>query len=179
MSKSELGSKVLDGEPAKEIPKFDKILEKIYTVFVVAVSIILTLVVTYQILSRPMGLLNIWTEEITRWIFVWMCFLGAAYYFKKQEHISVDVLAELKSIKKFEKPLNFILRLLALVFLLAITYGGIIYSLEYGNRVSPGLRIPERFLYISAAVCFGLMSMFEIWNLCSIVFKLFRKGKNQ
>lgn len=165
-------------EDTKEVVfRDEKILDKIYTGFAITAPTILTLVVLYEILARPFGIVNIWTEELSRWIFVWICFLGAAYYVRKKDHIIVDIISQFKSFKKIERSLGFFLRLLMLAFFVLLAYGGIIYSINYGDRLASGMRIPERALYLSGPVAFVMMSIFEFLNLAAIVVKRFRKGE--
>lgn len=57
---------------------------------------ILTVVVSYQVFSRYVGFVPrfIWTEEISRFCFIWVVLLGAAVAVREGTHFTIDVLPQ-------------------------------------------------------------------------------------
>jgi TRAP-type C4-dicarboxylate transport system permease small subunit len=138
------------------------------------VLLILTAVVTWQIISRAAGIKNTWTEELSRFVFVWASFLGSAYFVYKKEHIVVDLVKEIPVVYKIAQSIDIILELLLLVTYSVITWGGVIYVTNQGGEISGGLHVPFRVLYYSCPVSFFFMSLFQLIN---IIKKITNRGE--
>lgn len=84
----------------------------------------LFLTVIIQIIGRVIGAPAPWTEEATRYLFLWMMFIALAYGFRFSESARVNVIINLfpKSIKKF---FGIIYLVFTIGFFLFITYFGI------------------------------------------------------
>src|SRR5690625_1487203 len=81
-----------------------------------------------------------WSEEIARYGFIWMIFIGVSYAVKKNKHLKVDAITMLFN-DRAKTIMGIIANVLFLVFAVVITY----YSLEMVariTRVSAALQIP-------------------------------------
>src|SRR5690625_5169486 len=100
---------------------------------------IMTVVVTFQILSRyilnsPLG----WSEEVTRYLFIHLTFLAASVGVRKHIHIGVDTLTErLSGVPKM--LLEHTVNLLVIIFLLILIYYGTVLSIGNWAQKSPSL----------------------------------------
>lgn len=100
-----------------------------------------------------------WATELTIFLFIWSAFFGAAYCFKKDAHIAIDiVLAAVPS--KIAKIMLLISHTVTLVFLLAISFFGyqyleLVIELE---EMSIDLGIPMWIPYLAIPVAFLLAS---------------------
>lgn len=145
--------------------KFDYFIDKFFKSLIVVLFFILIVTIMWQITSRLLYIRNTWSEELCRWLFVWINFIGIAYFVKKEEHIRVDIFRKIKVVKKIMEWLNIPMRILALIFYIIMTIAGGCLVLRFGRAISPGLRIPTVNLYWSIPISFFLMSIFEIYNL--------------
>ena len=70
---------------------------RLLTWLMVATVAILIVPVTLQIISRYTALIPswIWTEELSRFLFIWMVMLGAMIGIREHSHFEVDVWPEL------------------------------------------------------------------------------------
>ena len=70
---------------------------RLLTWLMVGTVAILIVPVTLQILSRYTGLIPswIWTEELSRFLFIWMVMLGAMIGVREHSHFEVDVWPDL------------------------------------------------------------------------------------
>src|ERR1051326_8236556 len=77
--------------------KFIDLYHRLLTWLMVATVAILIVPVTLQIVSRFTGLIPsyIWTEELSRFLFIWMVMLGAMIGIREGTHFEVDVWPEL------------------------------------------------------------------------------------
>lgn len=99
-----------------------------------------------------------WTEELTRYVFVWMAWLSAAVVFRWGQHVTIDALSPYipKSLEWFHGILIKIVCAAILIFLMV--YG--FQALEFTTSRSAALGIDMRLVYLSAPVASLIMLAF-------------------
>ncbi len=130
------------------------------TVCVVLMSA-LGLILSLQVIMRYIFQSSLsWSEELARYIFIWLVFIGISYGAKVMRHIKID--AFLYFFPKFLRPYVVILGdVLSLVFALSVVYLGFsMVELQLMLRqLSPAMRIPIWLVYLAPIVGFGLASI--------------------
>ncbi|HIW12065.1 MAG TPA: TRAP transporter small permease [Candidatus Salinicoccus stercoripullorum] len=104
-----------------------------------------------------------WSEEIARYGFIWMIFIGVSYAVKKNKHLKVDAITMLFN-DKGKTIIGIIANVLFLVFAVVITY----YSFEIVGRItreSAALQIPMSWVYAAPAAGMALTVIRLIQNL--------------
>src|SRR5207253_2791443 len=98
---------------------------RLLTWLMVATVAILIVPVTLQIISRYTALIPswIWTEELSRFLFIWMVMLGAMIGIREHSHFEVDLWPELGP--KPAAVLRIVSDLCVLVFALVFVWWGI------------------------------------------------------
>jgi TRAP-type C4-dicarboxylate transport system permease small subunit len=101
-----------------------------------------------------------WTEETARYSFIWMTFIGSSLVAKLKTHIRVDML-ESSLQGKAKLGLNLFSQVVFLLFGVICTIVGIrmCVSLITRPQLSPVLKIPMQYIYMSFPIGMGLMSM--------------------
>lgn len=101
-------------------------LERILEVLLVVLMAAMVLDVTWQVLTR--FLLNdpsSYTEEIARFLLIWIGLMGAAYAYRKHSHLSLDLLIH-KLSPQYQLWLVRIIQLVTIAFALStMVYGGV------------------------------------------------------
>ncbi len=113
-----------------------------------------------------------WSEELTRYCFVWMCYIGISYGVKMQRHIKVDAFALLLP-KKVQKWLAILANLIFLgfaVMMIQESWGVREMIAELGQE-SPAIGIPMQYVY--TAVPFGFCLV--IFRICQNLLRQFRE----
>ncbi|WP_328587737.1 TRAP transporter small permease [Alteribacter lacisalsi] len=132
--------------------------EHIEEVLLVIFSGIMVFIIALQIFMRAVLDNSLpWSEELARFSFIWLVYIGISYGIKKQRHIKVDVLLVLFK-ERGKIILNMISNVIFLAFAAVIVYYGNDIAqriLELGQR-SPGLGIPMGFVYLATPVGMGL-----------------------
>ena len=83
-----------------------------------------------------------WSEEIARYCFVWVTFLGAATLMRLQDgHPAIDALYVRVS-SKAQQVMDVVSKLMVVVGSLAIAVGGLRLVLLQWNQLSPSVEIP-------------------------------------
>ena len=151
-----------------------KIMDKFLIVICVVLFIEMTIVGTYQIVTRyffnsPSTI----SEELVTYSFTWLSILGAAYVFGKRGHLCMSFFVSRFSGKK---RVCFDLFAEALVVLTAITlliYGGYIMAEQNSTQVTASLGVSMGLMYAVLPLAGVLMCIYSLLNLADLV-KLLR-----
>ncbi|MFG6150215.1 TRAP transporter small permease [Halobacillus sp. B23F22_1] len=139
----------------------DNNLEKYILVFLscFTVIIIFTQVVMRYVFDNSLS----WSEEIARYAFIWMIYIGVSYGVKEQKHLNVDAFSML-----FEKKGKIILSMIStisfFIFSLIISIYGFDIVVKI-TRESAALQIPMEWVYAAPAVGMALTSIRLIQRL--------------
>ena len=136
----------------------DKTLE-FFLVLIMAVSVLNVLwqVFTRFILKDPSS----FTEELARFLLIWVGLLGASYASGKKMHLAIGVVLERQE-GKIRSVIELIIQVCVFVFaLLVMLVGGVrLVSITLAlNQVSAALRIPVGYVYLVIPLS-GLLIMY-------------------
>ncbi len=138
---------------------FISIFAGIYKYILILLTLIMFVIVGANVFAR--FILNSslgWADELARFIFIWISFLGAVFAYTTDDHVGLNfVVAKIKSART-QNIVNIISDLLVLLVVGFITYYGYIVAVSATN-VSPALYIPMSFVYSVVPVS-GLMMVF-------------------
>jgi TRAP-type C4-dicarboxylate transport system permease small subunit len=110
---------------------------------------ILIVPVTLQIISRYTALIPswIWTEELSRFLFIWMIMLGAMIGVREGSHFVVDVWPDLAP--RPAALLQIVTNLLVLVFALVFVWWGIEFVRFGWDQTSELAELPMAFIFMA------------------------------
>lgn len=158
--------------------KFFKIPFAIYKFILIALTITMFVIVGSNVFSRfvlnnSLG----WADELSRFIFIWISFLGAVMAYGSDDHVGLNfVIAKIPSAKA-QNIVSIISDLLIMSVLAIITYYGYIVATSATN-VSPALYIPMSLVYSVVPVSGLLMMIINLFKIKKHV-KLFREGRKE
>jgi len=105
-----------------------------------------------------------WTDELARFMLIWVSMVGATYISGKNEHITIDLLPKSVS-EKSKLRLEIIASSIIILFVAAIfMIGGLRYvyiSFHLGQK-SAALEIPMGYVYTVLPVCGAMIIYFKI-----------------
>lgn len=98
-----------------------------------------------------------WTEELARYLFIYMVAFGASVAVHKKEFVAVDLIIDFlpKIIRKLIELVISIVLLLFVTFVLLKSVLGFAI-LEY-RMVSTAMQVPMQYIYFSMIILFGLL----------------------
>jgi len=110
---------------------------------------VLLVPVTMQVISRYTQLIPsyIWTEELSRFVFIWMVMLGAMIGVREGTHFDVDVWPTLQP--RANAMLRMVSHLLVLVFALVYMWWGIEFVQFGWNQSSELAELPMTYIFIA------------------------------
>lgn len=151
----------------------EKIHYTIEGLFCVLLLIVMTILMFTEVVARYIfGSSFIWIEELSRYMFIWLAFISAAYVTATQAHIRVDVALSVFP-KKIQPIIKKVGLVIWLIFSAVITYVGFDYSITMLNvgGDSPALGLSKGIIYLGIPIGYFLMSV-------RLVFALFKKISN-
>lgn len=93
-----------------------------------------------------------WVEEVGRYLFIWITFLGAAVAFARDTHIRVDAIVELFS-RRVARAGDLLRRLIELIAVGALLYSGIMVAWKHRNATFYTMpEVPMAFFYWAVPV---------------------------
>lgn len=145
--------------------------EKLEQTILVILLILMTIIMGIQITSRYVfGNSLSWSEELTRFLFVWSAFIGVSYTTKKGTSIRITNLIDVFP-KNIQKIFNLISDIILAIFFLALTVYGyqVVLSTMASNQVSAAMGVPMWIVNASVFIG-GLLSLIRtIQNIIKTV----------
>ena len=134
------------------------ILHKIIISLLLVGMISMTVIVVVQIITRYVFFHSLpWSEELSRYIFAWIIFIGACVGVKENNQIAIDLIDTL-IMDGLKKPLAIIQWLLQMAAAGVMLYASIDFiSLGGIGQRSPSMHIPMYLIYICIPVGFTLL----------------------
>jgi len=137
-------------------------IDKITRLILVILMTLLVLDVIWQVFTRyVLQSPSTFTDELARYLLIWVCLLGAAYFSGQNLHISVNVLPKyLKPAGQFLLTI-FIKSLIALFVLAVFVVGGglLVYTTWIYRQITPALQIPIALVYMIGPIS-GLLIIY-------------------
>lgn len=142
------------------------VLDFIISWFCIIVLAIMTILVSYQVVTRfvfnnPSAV----SEILAQYLFVWSVMLGSAYVFGMREHLSITILKD-----KMPPLLNMLTEILIAITLVAFSYGVCIKG-GWANTVlqmgatDASLGIPMGVIYAVIPISGAFMVFYSIYNI--------------
>lgn len=140
--------------------------------YVVAVLMgLMTIVVFVQVLFRLAAGSLPWSEELARYMMIYLVYLGASVGVKHGDHIAVEFLAGMLP-KKGQNILEILVDILMLVcFGIIIFYGLKVVNVAMMQR-SPAMQVSMGFIYASLVIGGGLMFLQGLINMIKAIARL-------
>jgi TRAP-type C4-dicarboxylate transport system permease small subunit len=130
--------------------------------------IALTGVITLQIVSRVFFTSVSWTEEVARFLLIWITFLGATLAFQQGRHIAVTLLRD-KLPARLRRIVTGAGILVTILFLVTLTIIGWQYMNVQSFQKSPSLRISMTYIYSVMPLCTAVMSGLAMIDLVRLL----------
>ena len=132
-------------------------------------SVILTVSVFLQVLIRFVFKYPLpWTEEVARIAVVYCIFVGATIAVRQNSHLNVDFLLVILP-KGVARAAVFLGMLLVGVFLVFVTWQGVVLVMATGVQMTPVMQVPFKYLYLILPVSGALMLLYLVSNMLALI----------
>ena len=141
----------------------DNILEKAL-IFIMGIMVINVL---WQVFSRfILQSSSSWTEELARFLLIWVGLLGAAYTTGQRMHLAIDLLPQYLSGKSARRLNRIIQSMVVLFAFFAMVIGGIrlVYLTLILEQTSAALSVPMGVIYMAIPISGILIIYYSMLN---------------
>jgi TRAP-type C4-dicarboxylate transport system permease small subunit len=146
----------------KTFTKLLNILTKVIEVIIVIFMALDVISMLIQVVGRELGIAPSWTEELSRYLMIWIGLLGAAVIVRESGHLGIDLF-----INRIKNPiarqtvvaLSHICTILVGIIML---YYGIYVTQQNFGQISPALRIAFSWVYMSLPISGALIIAFSL-----------------
>ena len=122
----------------------------------------MTLLIFWQVVARyVMNDSLTWSEEIGRYMFVWITFVGLPAALKAGAHVAIDLLLK-KTHGAFHMSILTVNAIATCFIGIVICYSGIRLTVLGVGQISSALQIPMQVYYAGVPVCGVLMILYSI-----------------
>lgn len=141
----------------EELPKISQFLQRVMIPVIFVLGSLMFLVVIAQVIARyvfsyPLA----WSEELARYLMVWLACLAASEAYAKGHHVGVTLI--LHALKPALRKIMILFTHLAVAVVMGvITYQGVKLSYLLRNQVSPAMEVPMTWPYLAVPVGAGVM----------------------
>jgi len=156
----------------RSLTRFDDLLAKAEAAVLISLVAAMTLIVFLQVVYRYILIQPLyWSEELARYLFVWVSILGAALGLQKRGHFGLDFFYRMLPDQK-RRFLQFLIHLLVGCVILVILVQGVKLVQATVLQKSPAMEISMGWAYACLPVGAGLM----VIHLVAIFFKDWSNG---
>jgi TRAP-type C4-dicarboxylate transport system permease small subunit len=128
--------------------------------FVNMCGFVLIQIVSRYVFRSPL----LYTEEVSRYSYIWICFFGMAMATKLKNHIRIElVFIFIKG--KAQAVINLVLNIISLGLYVVIFFIGLDYTITNAVQLSPAMEISKAFIYVSLP----LGALFSVIRMLAIL----------
>lgn len=144
--------------------KIDAVLGKT----LVLIMSVMVINVLWQVFTRFVtGNPSSFTDELARYLMIWIGVLGAAYVSGRNLHVAIDILP-MRSNARTQKSLKMVVTILVILFVLfAFVIGGsrLVYISYVLGQQSPALQVPLAVVYIIIPISGLLIIYYKVSDI--------------
>ena len=129
------------------------------SILVALVTVTFSQVVFRYLLQAPLA----WSEELARFLLMWMASLSAAYAFKTRSHFALKFVVD-RFNPSLQRAVATFVTLLVVTFLAVFAYQSLKFTIEVRNMSAPATQMSMAVPYSSALVGSVLMLYYVIVN---------------
>lgn len=147
-------------------------LDKFLFSICIVIMTVLVIDVSWQVLSRYLlGSPSLYTDELARFLMVWLTFLGGAYMFGSDSHLSVNSLRDMMPAKMQNTIFVFTYLLIGGFAILVMIMGSQRLILRTLSQPSPSLGVPMGYFYSILPISAVFIIIYMLLNLGEMFYK--------
>lgn len=151
----------------------NRYIEKTNGFCIIVLASIMVLCIVWQVVSRYVfGTPSTVTDEVARFLFMWVGMLGAVQAAAYKQHLAIDVLAhKLSGLRK--KMLNVLIESCILFFAASVMiWGGTMLTQKTfaSQQITPSLQMPMGYVYMIIPIAGVMIAYLSLINLYDVIF---------
>ncbi len=135
--------------------------EHLEELFIIPLMFVMSIIIFVQVIMRYVFQSSlVWSEELARYMFIWLVYFAVAHTAKNEKHIRIDAAINLYP-KKLRPYIEILSELVVLAFsiFIAVTAVTVYNKITWSGQLSPAMRIPMQFIYAAPLIGFILTAI--------------------
>ena len=142
--------------PIKEKNRIFSVLNRIEEIILVAMFAVMVLVIFVQVIMRKANNSLVWSEELGKFLFVWISWLGISIGQRKGEHIKITMLVD-RFPFRVAQIFNILSDIIVIVICAVTLYYGVTLVITQWTTPYAGIKISTSWGYLAVVVGCALM----------------------
>ncbi len=109
-----------------------------------------------------------WSEELARFMLIWLVFLGAVLAYVHNEHLGLDILVTHVP-RRAAQAITLLADILVLIALYLLAKGGYMMMVDSWSWEAPATEIPFGYIYIVVPIAGGIMFLQTILKMAGSI----------
>lgn len=153
----------------KSFVKITDVFNKYLGYLLAIILALMTVFIFWQVISRHFfGTPLSWSEELARFLMIYLIMIGSALATKNGEMISVDVLLEKFNASKMKPYIISLAQVISIVFFIVLFVYGYQFAMNSFNQIAPGSRISMGWVYLSIPFGAVLLTINSVTRIVSV-----------
>jgi len=151
--------------------------EHLEACFIVPLMFLMSIIIFVQVVMRYVFHSSLtWSEEMARYLFVWLVLITSTYAFGKRDHMCISYLKD-KLPLKGQRIVNILIEAITFFFAAAIMiYGGVRISAMQMVQLDSVLKIPTGLIYSIIPISGVGIAFYSLCNLMT-EYTMLKEGK--
>ena len=140
------------------------IMDHLEEFFMIPLIFAMSIIIFIQVIMRYVFQSSLtWSEEMARYMFVWLVYFSVSYTARREKHIRIDAAINLYP-KKMRPYIELVSEIIVLGFaiFIAITGYTVFGKIAWSGQMSPAMRIPMQFVYAAPMIGLGLTAIRQV-----------------
>ncbi|WP_312059266.1 TRAP transporter small permease [Anaerotignum sp.] len=116
--------------------------------FIIPLMFLMSVIIGIQVIMRYVFQNSlVWSEELSRYMFIWLIYFAVSYTARREKHIRIDAAINLYP-KKLRPYIEILSELIVLGFsvFIAVTAVTVFQKITWSGQLSPAMRIPMQYV---------------------------------
>lgn len=141
-----------------------KIWDNLEEFIIIPLIFAMSIIIFVQVIARYVfGNSLTWSEELARYLFIWLVYFSVSFTARRQKHIRIDAAINLYP-KGFRPILEIISEIIVLAFsvFIAVTGVTVFHKIAWSGQMSPAIGLPMQFVYAAPMVGMALTAIRQL-----------------
>lgn len=153
----------------KSFVKFMDIFNKYLGYLLAIILAVMSILIFWQVVSRHFfGTPLSWSEELARFLMIYLIMIGSALATKDGGMISVDVLLERFESSRLKPYIITVAQIISIIFFVVLFIYGYQFAMNSFNQIAPGSQISMGWIYLSIPIGAVLLIINSITRVISV-----------
>jgi TRAP-type C4-dicarboxylate transport system permease small subunit len=132
--------------------------------FIIPLMFLMSIIIFIQVIMRYAFQNSlVWSEELSRYMFIWLIYFAVSYTARREKHIRIDAAINLypKKLRPYVEILSEVIVLGFSIFI-AVTAVTVYQKITWSGQLSPAMRIPMQYVYAAPLIGFILTGIRQL-----------------